>query len=207
MKLNPEKQQRIIDASAKVFAKEGYHHASIANICAEAGISNGALYKYFENKESLFFTVIDYCTSKVDEIYRKHFHSRSTIFEAIENLFRGLAVFSVEYNLYLRIYSNLGSSSMNRFADETAEKFRKASSIYTIKLVEESKESGEIRKSMETEKAAYLIDTIITMYSYSLVSEYQKLRFKSFFAGLNDSLSTEDLIERIISMLRQALEN
>ncbi len=97
-------------------------------------------------------------TKYTESIFTAEYHLRGD-----RKLFRGLAVFSVEYNLYLRIYSNLGSSSMNRFADETAEKFRKASSIYTIKLVEESKESGEIRKSVETEKAAYLIDTIITM--------------------------------------------
>lgn len=205
--MSTESQQRIIDASARIFAEEGYHHATIANICSEAGISNGALYKYFKNKESLFFTVVDYCTSRVEQLYKKNYTESHSIYEAISKYLNDLAVFATENRLYICIYSDLGSSSMNRFASVTAEKFRNATSLYTIKMVNSAKIRGEIKNSIDTEKAAYLIDTYITVFSYSLVSEYQKIRFHSFFPNYSGDISTDEMINLLVATMRQVFQS
>ena len=44
---------RILDAAERCFARGGFHGTTIQHICAEAGISAGALYTYFDGKESL----------------------------------------------------------------------------------------------------------------------------------------------------------
>lgn len=58
-----EKQQRtrerLIDAAAKVFARRGYHPASVEEIAAEAGFSTGAVYSNFDGKEELFLALAD----------------------------------------------------------------------------------------------------------------------------------------------------
>jgi len=43
----------ILHAAARCFVRDGFHRASISDICAEAGISPGHLYHYFENKEAI----------------------------------------------------------------------------------------------------------------------------------------------------------
>ena len=45
--------QRILDASKKCFVRSGFRGASMHEICAEAGMSPGALYRYFPSKESI----------------------------------------------------------------------------------------------------------------------------------------------------------
>jgi AcrR family transcriptional regulator len=52
-------QARILRAARKVFAQRGYHGATIGDIAAEAGLSNGAVYYNFTNKEDLFFALLD----------------------------------------------------------------------------------------------------------------------------------------------------
>lgn len=52
-------RNEIIQAAAKVFAKKGYHAASMDDIVAESRLSKGALYGYFESKEDLFLAVHD----------------------------------------------------------------------------------------------------------------------------------------------------
>jgi TetR/AcrR family transcriptional regulator, repressor for uid operon len=44
---------RIVDAARACFLRSGFHGASMGDICAEAGMSPGALYRYFPSKESL----------------------------------------------------------------------------------------------------------------------------------------------------------
>jgi flagellar biosynthesis protein FlhB len=96
---------------------------------------------------------------------------------------------------------------MNRFAEITAEKFRIASSLYTIKMVNDAKARGEIKHSIDTEKAAYLIDTYITIFSYSMVSEYQKIRFNSFFTSYEGDISTEEMIHLVVETIKQIFQN
>lgn len=58
--LKKEKQDRMINASLKVFAMNGYHHASTDDIVAEAHISKGLLFHYFKNKLGLYAFLFDY---------------------------------------------------------------------------------------------------------------------------------------------------
>ena len=46
-------------AATREFATRGYDGASLRQICSSAGVTTGALYFFFKNKEDLFRTVID----------------------------------------------------------------------------------------------------------------------------------------------------
>ena len=58
--LKKEKQDRMINAALKVFALNGYRHASTDDIVREAAISKGLLFHYFENKLGVYAFVYDY---------------------------------------------------------------------------------------------------------------------------------------------------
>jgi len=48
----------LLDATARVLAREGYDRASTNRIAATAGVSVGSLYQYFPNKEALVATLV-----------------------------------------------------------------------------------------------------------------------------------------------------
>ena len=53
--LSPEKQRRqILRGAALAFSREGYEGASMSRIAANAGVSKGTLYNYFDSKADLF---------------------------------------------------------------------------------------------------------------------------------------------------------
>jgi len=58
--LNREKQDRMINAALRIFAENGYRHASTDIIVKEAGISKGLLFHYFNSKMGLFSFLFDY---------------------------------------------------------------------------------------------------------------------------------------------------
>lgn len=51
-------RQTILEAASRVFTKDGYVDARMSDVAREAGLSLGGLYRYFENKEDLFSSVI-----------------------------------------------------------------------------------------------------------------------------------------------------
>lgn len=196
----------IFDAAARVFAEEGYHFARISKVCQAAGISNGALYKYFRNKEDLFFSVLDHAvTLIINNLYARFTVNAESIFTAVDQFLWGLVSFAEDYRDYLSIYSDLGSSSLKRFAFSASEKFETTASMYTISLVEKSIRRGEINIKLQKENAAYLIDSHITFFVYSLVSEYHCKRFDSFYAGCGKQLTVSARIKLIVDSLKQTL--
>ncbi len=58
--LKKEKQDRMINAALKVFALQGYRHASTDDIVREAAISKGLLFHYFGSKLGLYSFIYDY---------------------------------------------------------------------------------------------------------------------------------------------------
>jgi TetR/AcrR family fatty acid metabolism transcriptional regulator len=52
-----DKERAILDAAIHVFAGQGYHGAQMARIAREAGVANGTVYLYFENKKALLVSL------------------------------------------------------------------------------------------------------------------------------------------------------
>jgi AcrR family transcriptional regulator len=52
------RRNQILDAAAQVFAEKGFHRATTREIAGTAGISEGTIYNYFDNKESLIIGIM-----------------------------------------------------------------------------------------------------------------------------------------------------
>jgi AcrR family transcriptional regulator len=52
-------RERLLTAARSVFARAGFHGASVEEIASEAGFSTGALYSNFESKEDLFLALME----------------------------------------------------------------------------------------------------------------------------------------------------
>lgn len=55
----PEPRRRVLDAAAQCFTRNGFHATSMHEICAAAGMSPGALYRYFPSKESIIAAIVE----------------------------------------------------------------------------------------------------------------------------------------------------
>jgi AcrR family transcriptional regulator len=52
-------RERILAAAMRCFARAGFHKASMQDICAEAGMSAGNLYRYFRSKEAIIAAIAE----------------------------------------------------------------------------------------------------------------------------------------------------
>src|SRR5881409_3737745 len=65
---NPHRRSQILDAALVCFAKRGFHQASMHDISAEAGISVGLIYRYFENKDAVISAMADAHKKEIQEL-------------------------------------------------------------------------------------------------------------------------------------------
>ncbi|MFH1951994.1 MAG: TetR/AcrR family transcriptional regulator [Pseudomonadota bacterium] len=58
-------RNRIIESAKKLFAEQGYQKTTVMDISRQAGLSEAALYDYFEGKEDLLLTIPDLWVSEL----------------------------------------------------------------------------------------------------------------------------------------------
>jgi len=58
-------RERIINSAKNLFAEQGYQKTTIVDISRQAGLSEAALYEYFQGKEDLLLTIPDLWVSEL----------------------------------------------------------------------------------------------------------------------------------------------
>ena len=72
--MNDNKEKLLISAR-KEFLEKGFEKASLRKICTEAGLTTGAVYFFFQDKNGLFGAVVEEPVRKIKEILLRHFET------------------------------------------------------------------------------------------------------------------------------------
>lgn len=84
MKNDKETKQKLLVSGKKEFMEKGYMKASLRNICKDAGVTTGALYFFFQDKEDLFGSLVREPLETLYQFMNEHYASE--IDYAIENI-------------------------------------------------------------------------------------------------------------------------
>lgn len=85
--LKQEKQDRMVNAALKIFALNGYEHASTDEIVREAQISKGLLFHYFDSKIGVYSFIYDYAVRYISlEISSAIDPSETSYFEILRQM-------------------------------------------------------------------------------------------------------------------------
>ncbi len=203
-----EKQIMILNAATDSFADKGYYGASIKEICENASISNGALYKYFTNKEDLFLTVLQKCHDLLEKhLYQTFSSIEHSLLDTTEKYLQQIIFIYNEYPSYIKVYANFGSNQMEQLSKRMHKPFAKSAN-YIHHMVAEAIESGEVRSGIEETELAFLLDNYFILFLNSLVSEYHEMRFRFFLKIKQDeTLTNEDKIQFILNSIKPLLTN
>ncbi len=61
----PEKYRHILEAAIRVFARKGFFQAKVSEIAREAGVADGTIYLYFQNKDDILINLFEEEMKKV----------------------------------------------------------------------------------------------------------------------------------------------
>ncbi len=147
--LSQEKQEKVIRSAISEFLKHGFEKANVGAIAKQAGVAKGSIYQYFENKKELFVFAVNWSMSLLMNKYQKNVAMNIDIFtyfyETAAPLLQMLreereaAVFVQE--VFLGKYGSVKDQSMTAML--------KAADDFVLKLVQQGKENGSIRRDID----------------------------------------------------------
>lgn len=73
MKNEKETKEKLLIYAKQEFMEKGYTKASLRNICKNAGVTTGALYFFFKDKEALFATLVQEPLDKLYAVMMSHY--------------------------------------------------------------------------------------------------------------------------------------
>jgi TetR/AcrR family fatty acid metabolism transcriptional regulator len=146
----PEKNHKyhqILEAAVKVFARQGFHQSTVAQIAKEAGVADGTIYLYFKNKDDILVQFFSYRTKQVFESFRGEVDRAEASSDKLRNLVRRhLAEFqrdrdgAVVYQVETHQSSRLAEAQIR----EMSQMYRDLIS----EIVEQGQQEGTIRKDL-----------------------------------------------------------
>ncbi|MGL5440726.1 MAG: TetR/AcrR family transcriptional regulator [Filifactoraceae bacterium] len=63
--------ENILKSGKTNFLKDGYERSNLRKICKDAGVTTGAFYRHFEDKEALFIALVEPLATEVLDLYSK----------------------------------------------------------------------------------------------------------------------------------------
>lgn len=145
----PDKRQRILDAALKVFAERGFFNAKVSEVARQAGVADGTIYLYFQNKDdlliSLFEDRMDFLIRRITEDLSK---SSGTVPDRIRRLIYHHLQLAVEHP-ELAEFITVELRQSGKFVREYGNpKFQEYLRILRD-LVEEGQADGSLRSTID----------------------------------------------------------
>jgi AcrR family transcriptional regulator len=168
LNLESNKQQRIVDAAVDEFAGKGYARASMNVVVERAGISKGALFKYFQSKSGLFAFVYRMAFNQVKDYLRavRDENRDRPFFERLEKVVRAGTDFIRRHPGLARIYYHIRLTGDAPASRAILQELELESLNFIQSLVEEARERGELRRDFDPRVAAFLIECILDRFLY-----------------------------------------
>ena len=201
----PEKRERIINAATAEFALKGFENANINNIAKKADVSVGSLYKYFENKQDMFLTIIHYSIATMEDMLNELLERDEDILLKVEHIIRTIQQYSKENVLIVKLYNVMTSENNPRFASQFAFEMESMSARIYRTAIERGKKAGDVREDIDSAFAAYLLDNIFMNLQFSYACDYYRERLK-IYTG-NDTPEKDDfVVEQCLKFIKSALK-
>ena len=123
-----EKHTLIVNAAAALFAKYGYKKTTVDEIVAEAGISKGLFYHYYQNKKQVYLYIYDTYTAALSESVGKEVDtSNADFFDRLKQISRLRIAF---INQFPDLWNFLYSAYYEQHPDVACEIKDKTKSFY-----------------------------------------------------------------------------
>lgn len=172
-------KEKILQAALSLFSKKGYHETSIDDIVTESGFSKGAIYGYFDSKETLFlelqkrFATINYnqLKSAIDQeptALAKLEKAADLVFASICDVSEVMCRMDLEFQV--------ASSRLPKMRKQHREQ-----QLAVVKLLESTIEEGvqtrEFRKDVDPNSVATILLSAINGLSNLLITAGMKFQW------------------------------
>jgi len=154
----------LLDAALEVFWRDGVTRASLQVIAQEAGVTRGALYWHFKNKEDLFETLFeqqyaDFFAAFNDQTLRDNQDVWTHLQHNLTTMFETLATRESKHKFCNVMFSKCEQTAGNETITELACRYHRLFQKQIAYALQLSREQGRLPENTDIELAAIYLES------------------------------------------------
>jgi len=160
-KLPEERRQEILQSAAQEFAEHGYSGASMNQIIERAGLSKGAMYYYFDDKQDLYTTVMVRTMQQVVELIGDlpQVVTAEAFWVEMERLLTHTLSFTMRNPTLLGLMRSLAEGiSRGELGEELEAWHHKLHQDWNVRFVKLGQDVGAVRTDLPTDLLIALLE-------------------------------------------------
>lgn len=187
------RRKQILKCAVRVFARSNYRKTRVADIAAEAGISEAMIYKHFPSKKSLFIEILHDMSERIISRLREEGGKEEDALQAIRNMSKTFYSLIVSHPDEVKVQFQAISEIDDA---EIADRLRRDHEDYMRfirSLIERGIDQGTVRKDADVGSLVLLLDGV------GVLIELMKL------LSLEERLTEEAagaMTDRVIDLMR-----
>ena len=197
-RLDEEKRERVIRAAINEFRKSGYENAKVGTIAQNAGIANGSIYQYFDDKREFFLYCVNWTVENfVRELDRQMPLAGVDLFEYFQSGLPGRVGYWKQ-EPELAMFAHDLTNGVIDFPPGETNTVRDLYGAHIPKLITNAQKWGSLRDDVD--------DGLLTLVITGIVREVEEMIFNkaaaSGFALTEEQVAeNSDKLHRIIELL------
>ncbi len=202
-RISDEKRRRVLESAKSAFARDGFAGTNVNLVAAAAGISVGALYKYFRTKDDLFLAIIEESHELLESTLAGIFAAEPTFFGRVEAILRAAVRSAQDDPELIRIYVACTTEELSGLAEQLSGSIENVSATRYRSMVAEAAAAGEIAADTDPATTAFLLDDLFLAIQFSYASTYYRNRLRLFVGDAADDAGA--IIAAALGFIRRSL--
>lgn len=138
----PEQAERMLEAAARLFGAQRFHEVRMEDVAAEAGIGKGTIYRYFEDKDELYLSLLERAGDQLSERIRARVAAAEDPVAKLEGLVAASLEFFAEQP---HVFDLIQRGDAQRGVDSPWQKTRDEAKELVEAILSEGNRNGELR--------------------------------------------------------------
>jgi AcrR family transcriptional regulator len=154
----------IIESTAEIFNKKGYAGTSLSDLTAATGLTKGAIYCNFENKEEVALAVFDYNCARISQVTREQVDQAKTYHDKLmvyARVYRNVIGKMSKWGGCPILNTAVEADDTNNLLKDRAAKAVRAWETRLVKLIEQGIITGEFKSGVNAKQTALSIVALI----------------------------------------------
>ncbi len=196
-RLGDKKKTLVLSTSVKEFSEKGFNSANINTIAENAGISIGAMYKYFENKRALYLACVEWAMLHLNQEIAEAVSQDDEILTLCEKIIRVIQRHRKENEQFTKLYYEMATEGNAEYAMLISSQIEGVTADLYASYIKSAQDNNRIRTDIDPRFFAFFMDNLFMMLQFSYSCDYYIDRMQIY--------TYDDVFERDDVLLQQML--
>lgn len=187
-----ETKKKILESAKNEFLKNGFTNASLRTIASNAGLTTGAMYRHFKDKDALFCAlvddIIDYITlmitKKIPDLHnekmvpggKKHHEEEAQVInDLLDFMYKNFDSFTL-------LFTKAAGSTHEKFLDEIADMYTKT----WMEIIQKLKSKIKTDAKIDPMLIHVLATNMVTAFAEIIVHKMKKNKALEFIKNITE---------------------